>query len=92
MGYSSSIAFALQEMARPTFYDETKKSRTIRISDNAWDGWDKIAIELDLSRSEIMERIGRNVTIPKNKQTVTTLLSLLVTQVHNRDNEQGNKT
>ncbi|NEP56005.1 MAG: hypothetical protein F6K31_03140 [Symploca sp. SIO2G7] len=75
-------------MARPTFYDETKKSRTIRISDLAWKGWDKLAQELDLSRSEIMERIGRNVTISENKQTVTTLLSLLVMQVHNRDNEQ----
>jgi hypothetical protein len=76
-------------MARPTFYDETKKSRTIRISDSAWEGWDNLARELDLSRSEIMERIGRGVTIAENKQTVTTLLSLLVTQVHNRDNEQG---
>ncbi len=76
-------------MARPTFYDETKKSRTIRISDSAWEGWEKLAQELDLSRSEIIERIGRSVTFSENQQTVTTLLSLLVKQMHNGDNEQG---
>lgn len=46
-------------MTRPSFYEESKKHQRIRITPTAWQGLTLFAESLDVSVSELLERIGR---------------------------------
>lgn len=74
-------------MARPRFYAEAKKNRGLRLSDLAWEGWSEFSDHLGLSRSEIIERLGRGICFSDHRQNTIDQLALLVTHIHNRDNE-----
>lgn len=44
---------------RDSFYGETKKNRTITVTDTGWEGLRSLADSQGLSISEVLERIGR---------------------------------
>ncbi|MGF1520908.1 MAG: hypothetical protein ACFBSF_01135 [Leptolyngbyaceae cyanobacterium] len=48
---------------RERFYDEVKKSREITVTPTGWAGFKAIAQGLELSASELVERIGRGVLV-----------------------------
>lgn len=45
----------------PILHDEVKQTHGIKLTDTAWDEIGKAAIELGISRSELIERYGRNI-------------------------------
>ncbi|WP_190707523.1 hypothetical protein [Nodosilinea sp. FACHB-141] len=48
---------------RETMYGEAKKRRQLMATDEGWDGFKALATSMDLSASELVERLGRG-TIP----------------------------
>jgi hypothetical protein len=55
---------------RGDYYDEPKKKQTFSLTPTAIEGLDKLAAPLDISRSELVERIGRGIislTIEEDK-------------------------
>ena len=46
---------------RGDYYDEPKKKQTFSLTPTAIEGLDKLAAPLDISRSELVERIGRGI-------------------------------
>ncbi|MFL9458023.1 hypothetical protein AB0756_39915 [Tolypothrix campylonemoides VB511288_2] len=46
---------------QPEIYDEVKTKQTLSLTPTAVQGLDKIAESLDISRSELVERIGRGI-------------------------------
>lgn len=49
------------ERGQPESYDEVKTKQTLSLTPTAVQGLDKIAESLDISRSELVERIGRGI-------------------------------
>ncbi len=56
---------------QPEIYDEIKKIASFSITPTAIDGLRKISSELNLSRSELIERIGRGVFVITEVKTGT---------------------
>jgi hypothetical protein len=56
---------------QPEIYDEIKKIASFSITPTAIDGLRKISSELNLSRSELIERIGRGVFAITDVKTET---------------------
>ncbi|MBH8578275.1 hypothetical protein I8752_36100 [Nostocaceae cyanobacterium CENA369] len=54
----------------PELYDEVKKRVNLALTPTGIEGLDAIADSIDLSRSELVERIGRNL-IPVNASSLT---------------------
>jgi hypothetical protein len=48
---------------RETMYGEAKKRREVMVTATGWDGFKALAASMDLSASELVERLGRG-TIP----------------------------
>ena len=48
---------------RETMYGEAKKRRQLLATDQGWEGFKALATSMDLSASELVERLGRG-TIP----------------------------
>ncbi|MBR8838671.1 MAG: hypothetical protein DSM106950_32885, partial [Stigonema ocellatum SAG 48.90 = DSM 106950] len=46
---------------QPVFYTELKKERAINLTDTVWDKLTEIAAKVGISRSEVVERIVRNI-------------------------------
>jgi|GEM_PF-1028212 len=46
---------------RPELYDEVKGKMTLSLTRTAIEGLDELAVQHDLSRSELVERIGRGL-------------------------------
>ncbi len=51
----------------PELYDEVKRRVNLAITPTGIEGLDAIASELGVSRSELVERIGRGVDLPELK-------------------------
>lgn len=49
----------LSREGRPAAYDEPKKLHRLTVTATGWDGVQAIALELGLSVSELLERLGR---------------------------------
>lgn len=45
----------------PGQYGETKKTRSVKVTDTAWDGWQRKAQYLGLSRNDLIEKLGRSL-------------------------------
>ena len=59
------------ERGRPELYDEVKGKMTLSLTQTAIKGLDDLAVQHDLSRSELVERIGRGlipIAKPKHHQ------------------------
>ncbi|MBD2251999.1 hypothetical protein H6G14_11900 [Nostoc parmelioides FACHB-3921] len=54
----------------PELYDEVKKRVNLALTPSGIEGLDAIADSMDLSRSELVERIGRKL-IPVNVSSLT---------------------
>jgi hypothetical protein len=54
---------------QPEYYDEIKKIASFSITPTAIEGLKKLSSDLNLSRSEMIERIGRGVLIVIELQT-----------------------
>jgi hypothetical protein len=48
----------------PVFYDELKKSHTVKLTDTAWHEINKVAQQQGISASELIERWGRGLKSP----------------------------
>lgn len=65
------------ERDKGEIYSETKKSTTVGLTPTGKKGLDKIAAAMDISRSELVERVGRGLlqitacTLPANPQEVS---------------------
>ncbi len=46
---------------QPEIYDQIKRCRSVALTDDGWQGIDKLAKEKRLSRSEFLEQIGRGL-------------------------------
>lgn len=46
---------------QPVFYTELKKQRAINLTDTVWNKLAEIAVKEGISRSEVVERIVRNI-------------------------------
>lgn len=46
---------------RETMYGEPKKRREIMVTAAGWDGFKSLAASMDLSASELVERLGRGI-------------------------------
>lgn len=53
---------------RETMYGEAKKRREVMVTAGGWDGFKALAASMDLSASELVERLGRG-TIPLERST-----------------------
>lgn len=49
----------LMHEGRPLMYGESKKRRQILATDEGWEGFKALAKTLDISASELVERLGR---------------------------------
>jgi hypothetical protein len=45
----------------PVFYTELKKQRSLNLTDTAWSLLDKLSLKEGISKSEVVERIIRNL-------------------------------
>lgn len=45
----------------PGQYGETKKLRSVKVTDTAWDGWQRKADYLGINRNDLIERVGRSL-------------------------------
>jgi hypothetical protein len=48
----------------PVFYDELKKSHTVKLTDTAWHAINEVAQQQGISASELVERWGRGLKSP----------------------------
>ena len=56
---------------RQTTYSEAKKSRDVTVTQPGWDGFKSLAASLDLSASELIERLGRGfMVLPQGEDTI----------------------
>jgi len=46
---------------QPVFYEELKKRRNIMVTNTAWENLVRVSSELEISVSELIERMGRNI-------------------------------
>ncbi|QSV62804.1 MAG: hypothetical protein HEQ26_08595 [Dolichospermum sp. DL01] len=46
---------------QPVFYEELKKRRNIMVTNTAWENLIKASNSLEISVSELIERVGRNM-------------------------------
>ena len=53
--------YASPRKGQPDLYDEPKKRRTISLTDTGWERLEKLADSYQLSKSELIERIARNI-------------------------------
>lgn len=57
-------------------YGENKKLRRVTLTDIGWDGIDKMAIDLGVSKSEFLERLGRgNITLSEFQEIYKKILN-----------------
>ena len=49
----------LSREGRPRKYNDNKKRRNITVTDEGWSGFEKLAKKYGVSKSDIVERIGR---------------------------------
>lgn len=59
---------------------ERKVNRGLRMTDNSWEGWKLLAEELNIPRSEIIERIGRKAQDEEGRVAIAALLKLLIVE------------
>ncbi len=54
---------------QPEMYDEVKKNACFSITPTACEGIKQLSLQLDISRSEVIERIGRGLFIITESKT-----------------------
>ena len=48
---------------QPVFYEELKKRRNIMVTNTAWDNLVKASDSMEISVSELIERVARNINV-----------------------------
>ena len=60
MRYKTLVAYLSNiDMSRPVRHNTTKSQKTVTVTQEAWEAFDLIAKEFLISRSELVEQIGR---------------------------------
>lgn len=57
--HPNSLANLKKTEGRTPDYDSRKKRRNITVTDEGWSGFEKLAKKYGVSKSDIVERIGR---------------------------------
>jgi hypothetical protein len=70
-------------MTRETDWGELKINRHHRLTDTAWTGLAILAKTLDVSKSELLERLGRTVLDEEKLKVLQALLTFILLPTHN---------
>jgi len=72
-------------MSRETDYNEKKTNQGLRITNTSWRGWNRLAADLGIPRSEVIERIGRISTESDEYPVLIGFLKMLFVKSEPKD-------
>ncbi|MDJ0716743.1 MAG: hypothetical protein QNJ54_21430 [Prochloraceae cyanobacterium] len=60
--HPNSLGNLTNREGRPKYYESTKKTRTVSVTDEGWEGFEQLAKQNGCSsKSELLEKLGRGI-------------------------------